>query len=346
MKMERSASKISTTQNYFALTLMVIGFSFLAPCEKGAAQFAANDRAGLGVMEVPSQKTRIAIQDCRELRLREIIKTYKDSAICSNPKILAAWQDAGYPNMDLINIWLKAREIGSENVDSGRTTPDEFEKQIAELTSRIKVEEAKRQSKNSGSLDNITLASTSPNSDLLSGLPSLQSSESAETLDQRNFGTAVVTQRSAAESKQKNYEASVWPPIEKRTRQTAEAPSTKLAATNRASESRGGVGGPYVPVNISNSRSSTIDQSSDVAGTAFVQLASHRGQAEAEAAFQQLQLTYPNILGKKKHVIRTADLGTKGVFYRTQIGPFTAERADRICNQLKSAGGDCFIQRN
>ena len=96
----------------------------------------------------------------------------------------------------------------------------------------------------------------------------------------------------------------------------------------------------------SGSRLSTSSPSGDLGGRAYVQLASHRGQAEAESAFQQLQTTYPSILGRRKVVIRSADLGTKGVFYRTQIGPLSAERAEQVCHDLKAAGAQCVLQRN
>ena len=46
-------------------------------------------------------------------------------------------------------------------------------------------------------------------------------------------------------------------------------------------------------------------------------------------------------------VIRRADLGSKGVYYRAQVGPFgTAEDANQLCSNLKAAGGQCIVQRN
>ena len=45
--------------------------------------------------------------------------------------------------------------------------------------------------------------------------------------------------------------------------------------------------------------------------------------------------------------IRRADLGDKGVYYRAQIGPFaTADQANEFCTSLKSAGGQCIVQKN
>jgi len=46
-------------------------------------------------------------------------------------------------------------------------------------------------------------------------------------------------------------------------------------------------------------------------------------------------------------VIKRADLGDKGVYYRAMVGPFgSPEEASHFCSSLKSAGGQCVIQKN
>jgi hypothetical protein len=83
------------------------------------------------------------------------------------------------------------------------------------------------------------------------------------------------------------------------------------------------------------------------AGQYAVQVSSQRSEAEAEAAFRSLQGKYPGQLGGKPHVVRRADLGEKGTYYRALVGPFTsAGEANELCQSLKSAGGSCLIQRN
>jgi hypothetical protein len=78
-----------------------------------------------------------------------------------------------------------------------------------------------------------------------------------------------------------------------------------------------------------------------------VQVASQRSQAEAQAAFHNLQTKYPGQLGGKHSFIHKVDLGKKGVYYRAMVGPFAnAEDANQLCSGLKSAGGQCFVQRN
>jgi hypothetical protein len=78
-----------------------------------------------------------------------------------------------------------------------------------------------------------------------------------------------------------------------------------------------------------------------------VQVSSQRSEAEAEAAFRSLQAKYPSQLGGRQPMIRRADLGSKGIYYRALVGPFAnAGEAGSLCQSLKSAGGSCLIQKN
>ena len=78
-----------------------------------------------------------------------------------------------------------------------------------------------------------------------------------------------------------------------------------------------------------------------------VQVTSQRSEGEAQSAFRALQAKYPTQLGGRAPIIRRADLGEKGTFYRALVGPFgSAEEAAGLCNGLKAAGGNCIVQRN
>jgi hypothetical protein len=82
-------------------------------------------------------------------------------------------------------------------------------------------------------------------------------------------------------------------------------------------------------------------------GGYVVQVASQRSEADAQASFRALQQKYPSVLGSYQVMVRRADLGDKGIYYRAQVGPFaTAEQATEMCTSLKSAGGQCIVQRN
>jgi hypothetical protein len=78
-----------------------------------------------------------------------------------------------------------------------------------------------------------------------------------------------------------------------------------------------------------------------------VQVTSQRSEAEAQAAFRTLRAKYPGQLGNREPVIRRADLGEKGTYYRAMVGPFaSSEAAAGMCSNLKAAGGACIVQRN
>jgi hypothetical protein len=82
-------------------------------------------------------------------------------------------------------------------------------------------------------------------------------------------------------------------------------------------------------------------------GGYVVQVSSQRNEAEAQASFRLLQGKFPSMLGSRSPLIKRADLGAKGVYYRTMVGPFgSSEEASRFCGSLKSAGGQCVVQRN
>jgi hypothetical protein len=78
-----------------------------------------------------------------------------------------------------------------------------------------------------------------------------------------------------------------------------------------------------------------------------VQVSSQHSEAEVQDSFRALQAKYPDVLGGKQPMIRRADLGAKGVYYRALVGPFaSAEEAASMCSSLKAAGGSCLVQKN
>src|SRR5215510_9783193 len=78
-----------------------------------------------------------------------------------------------------------------------------------------------------------------------------------------------------------------------------------------------------------------------------VQLSSQKSEAEAQSSFRSLQAKFPNELGGLQPIIRRADLGSKGIFYRTLVGPFaSAQEASQFCATYKAAGGQCVVPNN
>jgi cell division protein FtsN len=89
------------------------------------------------------------------------------------------------------------------------------------------------------------------------------------------------------------------------------------------------------------------EPSATASGGYAVQVTSQRSETGAQAEFRALKAKFPNQLGGRAPLIRRADLGAKGVYYRALVGPFaSAEQATAMCSGLKSAGGSCIVQRN
>lgn len=88
-------------------------------------------------------------------------------------------------------------------------------------------------------------------------------------------------------------------------------------------------------------------EATSAVGGYAVQVTSQRSEAEAEAAYRALQAKYPQELGGHHPLVRRADLGAKGTYYRALVGPFgSSEQANELCGKLKAAGGSCIVQKN
>ena len=82
-------------------------------------------------------------------------------------------------------------------------------------------------------------------------------------------------------------------------------------------------------------------------GPYYVQVSSQRSEAEAQSAYRDLQAKFPSQLGGHAPAVRQVNLGEKGTFYRTLVGPYgSSEQAAQMCSSLKAAGGNCIVQRN
>jgi hypothetical protein len=80
-------------------------------------------------------------------------------------------------------------------------------------------------------------------------------------------------------------------------------------------------------------------------GGFLVQVSSQKSESDAQASYRALQTKYSQ-LKSRQAVIRRADLGSKGVYYRAMIPFESGDEAVTFCNGLKQAGGQCIILRN
>ncbi|WJR81588.1 SPOR domain-containing protein [Bradyrhizobium sp. NP1] len=104
---------------------------------------------------------------------------------------------------------------------------------------------------------------------------------------------------------------------------------------------------PRTRVAATNPTQAAPAPAASAGGNFMVQVSSQRSESDAQASFRALQGKFPGVLGSQTPVIRRADLGDKGTYYRAMVGPFgSAEEASQFCGNLKSAGGQCVVQRN
>lgn len=102
------------------------------------------------------------------------------------------------------------------------------------------------------------------------------------------------------------------------------------------------------PISVASATPSNAnaEETARAAGYA-VQVSSQHSETEAQSSFQALRAKYPDLLGKREPIIRRADLGAKGIYYRALVGPFaSAQEAAAMCSSLKAAGGNCIVQKN
>ena len=76
-----------------------------------------------------------------------------------------------------------------------------------------------------------------------------------------------------------------------------------------------------------------------------VQISSQRSAAAAKKSYDTLSRRYAGVLKGKGVDIREAIVKGKGSYFRVRIPAQTRSAANKMCQQLKSKGGDCFVTR-
>jgi hypothetical protein len=97
------------------------------------------------------------------------------------------------------------------------------------------------------------------------------------------------------------------------------------------------------PVQVASTEPAKADPKAKPTGVR-VQLASLPSEAAAWDAWKQISGKYSAQLTGLTAMVESADLGTKGTFYRVQTGPFaTVSAAQERCTAMKAAGLDCLV---
>lgn len=81
------------------------------------------------------------------------------------------------------------------------------------------------------------------------------------------------------------------------------------------------------------------------AGTWQVQLMSSKNKDAVEKAWKD-QVSKYSVLANQPYEIEAADIDFEGTFYRLKAGAFTNKAdADKLCSQIKAAGGSCLVKK-
>ena len=139
-------------------------------------------------------------------------------------------------------------------------------------------------------------------------------------------------------------QGNVSPPAAASTRAAAPAPSAARAPANAPLSLT-----PQATERVATANSSAGSTASSApAGVGYmVQVSAQKSAAEATSAFKSAQTRYSSLLGSYQVVLRKKEVAGKGTFYGAQVGPFeTRDQATGLCDQLKTAGGNCLVEKN
>ena len=82
-----------------------------------------------------------AVKECKIRRLGGELKTYVQSAMCSNPGIVQAFSAVNFKHMDLIQAFTAKRLELAEKLDLGQITEAQSERELSDFSNRIRNEE-------------------------------------------------------------------------------------------------------------------------------------------------------------------------------------------------------------
>jgi hypothetical protein len=94
-------------------------------------------------IKAADRESTAAREECQNRRAMGEL-TLVQAVACANPRIVAAFERAHYPYMDLLRLGMDARLAGAEKVQSGEITETAYMQQLRELRDRIADEMSRR----------------------------------------------------------------------------------------------------------------------------------------------------------------------------------------------------------
>jgi hypothetical protein len=85
-----------------------------------------------------------AYAQCEARRAAHQLPSHVAAVACAAPTVVDAYQEAGYPFDDLVDISIEARRIAAERLDDGQITQAQENRDLAVLATRITAEENRR----------------------------------------------------------------------------------------------------------------------------------------------------------------------------------------------------------
>jgi hypothetical protein len=77
-----------------------------------------------------------------------------------------------------------------------------------------------------------------------------------------------------------------------------------------------------------------------------VQLVGGSSQIIVLASFYQMQKAYRGVLGSQTPMVIRSAVGKNSSWYRVRVGAANRNDAERLCSNLRAAGGSCLVQPN
>jgi hypothetical protein len=109
----------------------------------GCALFGPRGPTETPEVKDADRESTAAREECQNRRTMGEL-TLVQTVACANPRIVAAFERAHYPYMDLLRLGMDARLAGAEKVDRGEISETVYMQQLRELRERIADEMSRR----------------------------------------------------------------------------------------------------------------------------------------------------------------------------------------------------------